>query len=178
VSGHEKFYIPHDDLVALKASIDTLDVSIGTLDTTIQDTLIARYELNVTDTHTVTDGNIEVLVRNAVLSATKDCFIRRVIAVVTHPTTDPLTNFDSDISVGVGVSGGTQAVAEQVFGDSNRCAMRTLLLADEYRFYRTWFVNDCKIPANTALLVDAYFCNIAVDTAFATVIIYVEDVYA
>lgn len=177
MSGHEKFYIPHDDLEALKTAIESLETSINTLDTTIQDTLKERYELVELDTHTVTDTNGEVLVRNAVLSADKDCFIRRVTATVELDTLDPLSLYNSDIALGVGVSGGTLAVADMVFGDSRRPALMSTVPVATYKFYRTWYVNDHKIAANVKLLVDAYFCNIRVDTVFSTVICYVEDVY-
>lgn len=177
MSGHEKHYIPHDDLETLSTNLTTLNTSIGTLDTTIQDTLKERYELTVDDTHTVTNGNVEAILFNEALSATKDCFIRRVKILVDHATADPLLLYNSDISLSVGIAATTNAVADQVFGDSRRPAARVFGDDTKYAFSRTWYVNDHKIPANEAILASALYCNIRAGTVIKVVITYVEDVY-
>jgi len=178
MAGHQKHYIPHDDLLALIAAIEslettveTLDDSIGTLNTTIKKTLKERFEVSISATHTTEAENGEVVMRNAVLSATKDCYIRRIKAFVETEDTNPLLLYNSDILIGIGVADGTSALLEPLFGRDQDAVYRTSIPNDRYTFYRTWFINDFKLPANTELHIDIYLCNIEIGTVLT---IYID----
>ncbi len=171
MSGHEKFYVPHDDLQELKTAIESLDTNITSLSTKI-DTLTsavqALYQYYIApasetfrkDSGTSTAETQNLTLANAVLSATQDVFIKSITIGIYAGPDSPVLAFDSEVTCIVATSG-TSIIYEPTMGDEYNMSLAEYAV---WQLHRTWRINNTRIPAGTNVKTMAYISKMAVGT--------------
>lgn len=108
MSGNEKFYVPHDDLLSLKDSVDTLDTDILALDADVQ-TLTTAFLLPESQTRESGNATLvnpfdsEVLIYK-ILSATDDRYITKARMRILS-TVNPFADYKADAYFFASVAG-------------------------------------------------------------------------
>lgn len=177
MSGHEKFYIPHDDLLALIAAIESLETTMDTLNTSIQtldkhiQIMTAKEELTVTNDADTAIVNESAFILQQKLSTTHDAFLRSVMVLVVNTAGSPLMSYDSDIVFNIDATGGKAYLTKMIFeGDIKPCRADGTTTHD----YRTTItLNDQRLPADTTLRIGYTTRNIRVATNITVFLKYV-----
>ncbi len=167
--GEEKFYSPREDLENLKTSIDNLKTSI--------DTLILKMALPSETQHyekwdtTETDTEYRTLA-NEILSATKNCYLVKLVIELTHPTQDPILARDSDLYITVIDEDGNMILSDNVVGMNNQF---TNYGGFGWFLARHYHLNDQKLTANTKYQIVFWVCNMKTGLVVKTHTTYFEE---
>jgi len=159
MSGHEKFYIPHDDLLELKTAIEsleteieTLDTSVNTLDTNLK-TLNARLslpgeELNQWFTSGEITGDDSIMLLAEALHATSDCYLRRVI-IHGLAESEPFLARGEGLVLRVYLAGG--GIWHKTLSSGNMIPVGS---GSSWQVANTWNLNGFKVTAGVSLMVE------------------------
>ena len=155
MSGHEKFYIPHDDLQELKTAIESLETAIDTLDADLKifnnAFLLASTQTSENFDHTL-DGVTDTtqLLLNEVLDADDDRYLQSLTVALTNPDGEIATRRDSGVLIAMSDGVSINYFAETVFKNDSQCM--NYGDADWY-FYKTYDLKQARVPAGGTLVV-------------------------
>lgn len=179
MSGHEKFYIPHDDLLELKDSIDTLDASIITLDASITTLTNLTAELLLPTTELVKDVTDDseaafdsVSLINEVLHATKDVFLTRIIMRV-HAGTRMFDKYDAEAKFVINASGAPKWVEPVCGGTFNEYVATDEL--DTWTLERSMRLRNIRVVAGGTVHVQCFLFNMPNPTTCRAYLFYVTE---
>lgn len=153
MSGHEKFYIPHDDLLALKTAMESLETDIETLDVSIQQ-LITAFTLPSSESKT--SGNVilgtpyeseEAFSR--ILSASDDRYITKArMRLLT--VDDPFADYKVDAFFFVSVGGIT--IMSEFLCDGKHPAVPTNAAGDTWAAARMITMPLTRVAAGATVV--------------------------
>jgi len=175
--GEEKFYSPREDLEALIAAIESLEISIEALDTGVAvlagALLRPDTEAVVTGSETVDAGfNNEVII-NEVLHATKDTYLVRARVVLTT-TEDIFLQYDADIDIAITYNGTI------VYSGMYSQPQYSMFALDAGRTFwageRMIDLKKARIPAGETLTGQAFGYALSANTTVAMWVWYLEEV--
>lgn len=177
MSGHEKFYIPHDDLQELKTAIESLETAMDTLDASInvldKDILVmtAKDELvlELTATTEVVDGTY--MIHTGKLSTTYDAFLRLCICAFDHTTGSPLLTFDSGALAMIQDSTGIIYLYESVFPGMRKPSC--VATNNSWRYGISFPLSMARVPADRTLQVAIAVQNVRIGTELRMWIKYI-----
>lgn len=174
--GEEKFYSPREDLEALIAAIGTLETAIGTLETsilTLSATLpIPRNEEVITGTEPSTAAYETITLIDSVLDATNNTYARRLyISVVAD---EDIFNYYSEevyfVLYAAGNMRWTEAICSGLYQPAKLLAIGTI-----FGLQRTIQLDMIKIPANTAIKVDAITYGMPLALTLSASVAYITE---
>jgi len=178
MSGHEKFYIPHDDLLALKTAMESLETDLEALNTAIDTEVIPSVDSLLTNIETL-NTNLETLstcflqpgtetsavgeitldagteseiVFNTVLSATQDVYLIRARAVVVSAE-DIFKLYVTDITISIDYEANPVFIERFCDGTHGMTAVNPARTA--WVLERMFDLKEARIPAGQSVKVKA-----------------------
>jgi hypothetical protein len=130
---------------------------------------IPSVESLVQGGHTNTAVNQLKTVYEDTLSEDWDAFVRRIVIVLSNGANEPVTRYYSDIEILAGTESGTTFLDENLFGLSSTPSLDD----NSWRFGRTYFLNDARVPAGENYIASLRYSTIAIGTTVTFYTMYV-----
>jgi len=153
MSGHEKHYIPHDDLLALIGTITNLQTAMETLDADIKifnNTFLLPSTQESENFEYTLDGatNITEVLMNEILDASTNRYLQVLTIALTNPDGEIALQRDSDILIGVSDGTSVNYLTETLFKNQSQCMN---LSDDNWYYYKTFDMKESLVPAGGKL---------------------------
>jgi len=177
MSGHEKFYIPHDDLQELKTAMDTLDTTMSVFNTNIETWsaafLLPNTETFVTDGGSLAAGFESLTVIEEVFSADVDVYLMRARVILTCDE-DIFRLYNSDIEIAI--HHGATMVSVERFCEGIHPMLPLNAAENLFAGQRMFDLHEVRVPAGETVYGKAGGYNIPAATGVSMWIFYREEV--